>query len=93
MANNGSEDFHSNSMRRMDRLEGVIHSMLDLIQVKAEADTKRHEQVMQEISASREEVRDLIALQREHRIDIMALFQGNDNLRKMFEDYFREHPK
>ena len=41
-----------------------------------------------------EEVRDLIILQKEQRIDIMALFAGNKQLREAWEEYLkREKPE
>jgi hypothetical protein len=40
------------------------------------------------------EVRDLIILQKEHRIDIMALFAGNKELREAWAEYLkREKPE
>jgi hypothetical protein len=47
---------------------------------------------MAEIKEQRAEIQDLITLQKEQRIDIMALFEGNKNLRAAMEEYFRRHP-
>ena len=68
--------------RRLDRMDDVIAGMIDAVQVT-------HKTVMEEMAAhrhirrklldiiqqSRGEIQDLIRLQREHRIDIMALVE------------------
>lgn len=79
---NGSEDFHANSMRRLDRMEAVIHSMIDAMQEQSKVWTKQHEENMAEIRESRAEIQELITLQKEHRIDIMALFEGSKGIRE-----------
>jgi hypothetical protein len=68
-------DGHAYSFdRRMDRMEAFLESLVDAMGEYHRLTTARHDQIMQEITASHEEVRDLIVLQKEHRYDIMALF-------------------
>ncbi len=71
---NGDGDAY-NFDRRMDRINDTIVSltesmvmMRDFMLDSHKLATARHEQVM-------EEIRELLGLQREHRIDIMALFE------------------
>jgi len=71
-------------------MRDVINSMLDLTQKQSEAWTKRHNEIMTEIHATHEEIRDLIILQKEHRIDIMALFQSQKNLRERVDNLENE---
>jgi len=62
--------------KRLDRMEDVIQRMIALVLEQAKMSDRRHEQAMAEIREQRAEIQDLVALQREHRVDIMALFQA-----------------
>ena len=73
------------NQRRLDQMADVIQSMITLTLEQGKMNTLRHEQIM-------EEIRDLITLQKEQRIDIMALFEGNKTLRQTMEEYFKRHP-
>jgi len=57
--------------QRLDQMQNVVQSMITL----AHEHGKLHEQILAEIREQRGEIQDLIALQKEHRIDIMALFE------------------
>ncbi len=63
--------------------------MIALTLEQGKMNDRRHEQVMAEIHERRAEIQDLLALQKEQRVDIMALFQGNKNLREAMEEYFK----
>jgi hypothetical protein len=63
-------------------MEDVIQSMITLTLEQGKMYDKQHEQTMAEIREQRAEIQDLITLQKEHRIDIMALFQSQKNLRE-----------
>jgi hypothetical protein len=67
--------------RRLDQMEDVIQSMITLTLEQGKMYDRQHEQMMTEIREQRAEIQDLIVLQKEHRIDIMALFQGQKNLK------------
>lgn len=67
---NGGTGENENRLR-LDRMNDVIQSMIALTLEQGKMNDRRHEQVM-------EEIQDLITLQREHRIDIMALFEGTE---------------
>jgi hypothetical protein len=62
--------------RRMDRMEAFLQSLLAAEEHYHALLKERHELVMKQIAATHEEIRDLIILQKEQRIDIMALFAG-----------------
>jgi hypothetical protein len=78
--------------QRLDQMNDVIQSMITLVLEQGKMFDRRHEQTMAEIKEQRAEIQDLITLQKEQRIDIMALFEGNKNLRAAMEEYFRRHP-
>jgi phage/plasmid primase-like uncharacterized protein len=67
--------------RRLDQIEDVIQSMITLTLEQGKMYDRQHEQTLAEIREQRAEIQDLIALQKEHRIDIMALFQSQKNLK------------
>lgn len=65
--------------KRLDKMKDIIVTMIDLVHVQ-------HKAFMEELQQNRSdarqlhldimaEMRELLELQREHRIDIMALFQ------------------
>lgn len=71
--------------RRLDRINDTIVSLVssltqmrEFMQESHKLATARHDQTM-------EEIRELITLQREHRIDIMALFEVNKQTRQRLE--------
>ncbi len=78
--------------RKLDRINDTLASLTAAMEIQREqmspqrqlADhpfslsEKRHDLVM-------EEIRELLALQREQRIDIMALFEGNKQIRNMLK--------
>jgi hypothetical protein len=81
--NGGSENIH---LARLDRMENVIQSLITLVHENLKAQREMHQNVLESIREShqstlaiiresRAEIHDLIELQKEHRIDIMALFQ------------------
>jgi hypothetical protein len=78
--------------QRLDQMNDVIQSMITLVLEQGKMFDRRHEQTMAEIKEQRAEIQDLITLQKEQRIDIMALFEGNKNLRTAMEEYFKRHP-
>ena len=89
MASNG-QDFPHNFDARMTRMEAHLAALVDAMQTY-------HEKSMEEMRVMREtyreqhtqfldEVRELLALQKEHRIDIMALFQVGKEHRGRIED-------
>jgi hypothetical protein len=78
--------------QRLDQMSDVIQGMITLVLEQGKMFDHRHEQTMAEIKEQRAEIQDLITLQKEQRIDIMALFEGNKNLRAAMEEYFRRHP-
>jgi replicative DNA helicase len=71
--------------RRLDQMNDVIQNIIALTLEQGKMNDRRHEQTM-------EELRELMFLQKEQRIDIMALFQGNKGLREAMEEFFRRHP-
>jgi hypothetical protein len=71
---NGASGENQNA-RRLDQMENVIQSMITLALEQGKMYDKMHEQHMAEIREQRAEIQDLIVLQKEHRIDIMALFE------------------
>ena len=71
--NGTSED---EDRRRLDQMEDGIQSMITLTLEQGKMYDRRHEQTMAEIREQRAEIQELIVLQKEHRIDIMALFQS-----------------
>lgn len=84
---------------RLDRMNDVIQSMITLVLEQGKMYDRQHEQVMAEIREQRGEIQDLITLQKEHRIDIMALFEGhkefraaNKEFRDILADHFKRHP-
>jgi hypothetical protein len=87
--NGGSEN---ENQRRLDDMNDVIQSMITLTLEQGKIYDRLHEQAMAEIREQRAEIQELITLQREHRIDIMALFEGNKTLRETFAEYFRQNP-
>jgi hypothetical protein len=78
---NGGTNENENR-KRLDHMEDVIQSMITLTLEQGKMYDKQHEQTMAEIREQRAEIQDLITLQKEHRIDIMALFQSQKNLRE-----------
>jgi hypothetical protein len=69
---NGTSE--NDNRRRLDQMEDVIQSMITLTLEQGKLSTLRHDQTL-------EEIRELINLQKEQRIDIMALFHSQKNLR------------
>ena len=89
MASNG-QDFPHGFDARMSRMEAHLAALVDALQTY-------HERTMEEMRVMREtyreqhrdfleEVRELLALQKEHRIDIMALFQVGKEHRGRIEN-------
>jgi hypothetical protein len=78
MADNGHNYPHSFE-QRMDRMEAFLQSMVDAFQ-------KQHEQTMEVIHGQHESIRELIDLQKEHRIDIMALFSSQKDVKQRLDD-------
>lgn len=83
--NGGSEQ---RNFERLNRMEDVIQSMIE-----------HSKSMLDVIQAQQSEIQDLIVLQKEMRIDIMALFEGNKLTREsnkeiveMFRQYFEKHP-
>jgi len=75
--------------RKLDRLSDSLANLTASMQLQRElADhqfalsEKRHEFAMEELREMRE-------LQREMRIDIMALFHGNDKIRALLEKHIQ----
>jgi hypothetical protein len=58
----------NDNRRRLDQMEDLIQSMITLILEQGKLYDRQHAQTM-------EEIRELLNLQKEQRIDIMALFQ------------------
>jgi hypothetical protein len=58
----------NDNRRRLDQMEDLIQSMITLILEQGKLYDRQHAQTM-------EEIRKLLNLQKEHPIDIMALFQ------------------
>ena len=92
----GSE---SQNFRRLNRMEDVIHSMTTLVNAQMDLSTAQHNQAMAElrelratIKDSREEIQDLLSLQREQRFDIMALFNRAKDIRERMEKLEGEAP-
>ena len=81
---NGGTGENENRLR-LDQMNDVIQSMITLTLEQSKMNTLRHEQIM-------EEIRDLFTLQKEQRVDILALFEGNKGLREAMEEYFKRHP-
>jgi hypothetical protein len=69
---NGTSE--NENRKRLDQMEDVIQSMITLTLEQGKLSTLRHQETM-------EEIRELLNLQKEQRIDIMALFQAQKNLR------------
>jgi hypothetical protein len=69
---NGGE---GDNRRRLDQMEDVIQSMIALVLEQGKLYDRQHQQAMEEISEVRGSIRELLELQKEHRVDIMALFQ------------------
>ncbi len=88
---NGGTGENENRLR-LDRMNDVIQSMITLTLEQGKLYDRQHEQTMAEIREQRAEIQDLIMLQKEHRIDIMALFEGQKSLQQSMEEYFKRHP-
>ncbi len=69
---NGTSE--NENRRRLDQMEDIIQSMITLTLEQGKLSTLRHEQTL-------EEIRELINLQKEQRIDIMALFHSQKQFR------------
>jgi hypothetical protein len=76
------------SGQRLDRMNAVIQSRITLVVEQGKMYDRRYEQTMTELAKQHAEIQDLITLQKEYRVDIMALFEGNKNLRDSMEKYF-----
>lgn len=76
------EGYTRNFDRRLDRMNDFLQSLTDSMLLQHRLATERHELVMEEIAAQRGEISELLALQREHRIDIMALFELSKRARE-----------
>jgi hypothetical protein len=94
--NGGSEN---ENRLRLDRMNDVIQSMITLALEQGKMYDRQHEQVMAEIREQRAEIQDLITLQKEQRIDILALFEGNKEFRaanhefrEILAAHFKRHP-
>ncbi len=72
---------HNDRRRRLDQMQSLVQSMITLVLEQGKMYDRQHEHVMAEIREQRAEIQDLILLQREHRIDVMALFQAQKNLK------------
>ncbi len=77
---NGTSE--NENRRRLDQMEDVIQSRITLTLEQGKMYDRQHEQMLTEIRERRAEIQDLIVLQKEHRIDIMALFQFQKNLKR-----------
>lgn len=82
MSENG---YPQNFEQRMERMEAFLQATVAAMHEYFKESAAEHQRVMEEIGAhhaahmaeiqaSRDEVRDLLTLQRERRFDIMALF-------------------
>lgn len=67
------------------------HDRIQMLIAVAQEHSRAFEQDLQIIRESRAEIQDLIILQKEQRIDIMALFAANKDLRDQFQQYFEKH--
>lgn len=67
---------NNDNRHRLDQIQNLIQSMITSAQEQGKMYDRQHEQMMAEIREQRAEIQDLIVLQKEHRIDIMALFQS-----------------
>lgn len=86
---NGSTGETQNN-RRLDKMQDVIQSMITLVHEESKLSTQRHTETIRVIHEAHalfmEEVRELIILQKEHRIDIMALFHSQKNVKERLDD-------
>ncbi len=64
--------------RRLDRMNDTIQALTDSILVALKIATERHKLVMEEING-------LIELQREHPVDIMALFASSKQMQERLD--------
>jgi replicative DNA helicase len=75
--------------RRMDQINDFLQSMVAAMQEYHRLNTIQHEQIMTEIHTDHahfmEEMRELRDLQKEQRIDIMALFQLSKETRQRLD--------
>jgi len=85
---NGSSGENQNS-RRLDEMQAVIQSMIHLVHEQMKASTQQTQEVLHVVRESHlmfmEEVRELITLQKEQRIDIAALFQAQKNVKERLD--------
>ncbi|MBV9034172.1 MAG: hypothetical protein JO182_06730 [Acidobacteriaceae bacterium] len=86
---NGSTGETQNS-RRLDKMQDVIQSMITLVHEESKLSAQRHTETIRVIREAHalfmEEVRELIILQKEHRIDIMALFHSQKNVKERLDN-------
>ena len=87
---NGSGE--SEALRRLDRMNDVIQNMITLVHEEAKENLAVHQEFRKRHLENMEEIRGLMDLQKEQRIDIMALFTANKDLREVFKQYFEKHP-
>jgi hypothetical protein len=96
---NGGSSENENRLR-LDRMNDVIQSMITLTLEQGKMSEQRHKETMSEMAAFvktlreqhavfTDEIRDLITLQKEQRIDIMVLFAGNRQLREAWAEYLK----
>ncbi len=74
-------DQENANLQRLNRMEAVMQSMITL----SHEQQKSIDELLDVIKASREEIHELLLLQREHRIGIMALFQAEKPNRERVE--------
>lgn len=86
------DGYANNIDRRLDRMSDVITGMIDAMQITHKAVMEElaeyrsiQRNMLEIISESRGEIQDLLLLQREHRIDIMAPFMASKETRARLE--------
>lgn len=83
-ATNGDGYTHSFE-RRFDRMDATIAAIIESISLMRERAELEHELAAKRHAFAMEELREMRDLQREHRIDIMALFEVGKEHRKRLE--------
>ena len=82
--NGGGENFTN---RRLGEMEAVIQSMITLAHEQQTSLTSMLILIKEQHQTFMEEVAALMDLQKEHRVDIMALFAANKGLRESMKQY------
>lgn len=85
-------DGENQNLQRLNRMEDVIQSMITLVHAQMEVTAAQHTATMTEIRELRGSIQELLALQREHRIDIMALFQASKDTKQRLDDELKNKP-